>query len=172
MRIFTLLSIALLFTAPQVFSQDFNTPPSYDFKTKEDYAKYETEVFLASKWLLATPFNEQVEKRKEVFRFIFAWVSGASNVDVEINPTVMDFEKKNPGMLPVYMAASLKYVMENNYSKDIQAKHTYAMHEMIRVYNAGKGIKKDKKMEKLIKADEEGKMDEWMAENMKFEEKH
>jgi hypothetical protein len=27
--------------------------------------------------------------------------------------------------------------------------------------------KKDKKMEKLIKSDEEGKLDEWLAENLK-----
>ena len=171
MRIYSLLAAILLF-CNQSFSQDFNVPAGYQFNSKEDFSKYEPDVLAASKWLLATPFNEQEAKRKDVFSFIFAWVSGASNVDVEINPTVMDFEKKNPGMLPVYIAASLKCVMENNYSKDMKAKHTYAMHEMIKVYKAGKGIKKDKKMEKLIKADEEGKLDEWLAENMKFEERH
>ena len=43
------------------------------------------------------------------------------------------------------------------------------MREMIKVYKTGKGIKKDKKMEKLIKADDEGKMDEWLTENMNMQ---
>ena len=171
MRIYPLLAAILLF-CNQSFSQDFKLPAGYQFNSKEDFSRYEPDVLSASKWLLATPFNEQEAKRKDVFSFILAWVSGASNVDVEINPTVMDFEKKNPGMLPVYFAASIKYVMENNYSKDMKAKHTFAMHEMMNVYKSGKGIKKDKKMEKLIKADEEGKLDEWLAENMKFEARH
>jgi len=38
---------------------------------------------------------------------------------------------------------------------------------MIGVYKSGKGIKKDKKMEKLIKSNEDDKLDEWLSENLK-----
>ena len=80
----------------------------------------------------------------------------------------MDFDKKNDGMLAMYMAASARYVLENNYSKDMRAKHRAALRDLIVVYKTGKGIKKDKKMEKLIKSEEEGKIDEWLAENLKI----
>jgi len=88
-------------------------------------------------------------------------------VNVEINPTIFDFDKKNPGMLAIYMASSARYVLENNNSKDMRAKHKAALHDMISVYKAGKGINKDKKMEKLIKADDDGKLDDWLADNLK-----
>jgi hypothetical protein len=70
-------------------------------------------------------------------------------------------------MLLLYMAFSAKYVLENNYSKDMRAKHKAAIQDMISVYQSGKGIKKDKKMEKLIKSNEEGKLDDWLNENLK-----
>jgi bacterioferritin (cytochrome b1) len=50
----------------------------------------------------------------------------------------------------------------------MRAKHRAALRDMISVYKTGKGIKKDKKMEKLIKSEEEGKIDEWLAENLKI----
>jgi hypothetical protein len=80
----------------------------------------------------------------------------------------MDFEKKNPGMLVLYMACSAQYVLENDYSKDMRAKHRSALRDMMAVYKAGTGITKDKKMEKLIKSDEDGKIDEWLSENLKI----
>ena len=150
------------------YAQDFEVPSNYQLNTKEDYSKYEKDVIAAAKWLLTTAFNEQKEKRKEVSAFVMKWVNGSPNVNVEINPTIMDFEEKNPGMLPLYMAGCARYVLENNYSTDMRAKHKAALKGMIEVYKSGKGIKKDKKMEKLIKSEEEGKLDEWLAENLKI----
>ncbi|HNL66525.1 MAG TPA: hypothetical protein PKL81_15615, partial [Ferruginibacter sp.] len=113
---------------------------------------------------------EQTDKRKEVSAFVITWVGGSPTVNVELNPTILDFEKKNPGMMVLFMAGCARYVLENNYSKDMRAKHRVALRDMIAVYKSGKGIKKDKKMEKLAKSDEEGKIDEWMAENLKVEQ--
>ena len=84
----------------------------------------------------------------------------------------MDFDKKNKGMMTLFMASSAKYVLENNYSTDVRAKQKAALHDMITVYKRGQGIKKDKKMEKLIKSDEEGKIDQWLAENLKMDGVH
>ena len=164
----SLLSVGLLLTGNSTFAQDFNVPESYQLNSKEDYAKYEKDIIAATNWLIATPFNEQAEKRREVSAFVVQWINGSPTVNVEINPTIMDFENKNAGMLVLYMAASAKYVLENNYSKDMRAKHRAALRDMIKVYQAGKGIQKDKKMEKLMKSDGEGKIDEWLADNLKI----
>ena len=145
----------------------FEVPKGYEFKTKEDYAKYEKDIIEAAKWLYDFPFNDQPEKRKEVSAFIVAWCNGSPNVDIELVPSILDFEEKNNGMLTLYMASSAKYVLENNYSKDMRAKHKAALMDMIMVYKIGLGIKKDKKMEKLIKAADAGKIDEWIESNMK-----
>jgi hypothetical protein len=168
MRTKFILFSALLSVGISGFCQDFNLPSNYQFNTREDYSKYEKDIVEAAKWLVATPLNEQSDKRKEVSAFVVTWINGSPTVNVEINPTIMDFDKKNPGMLVLYMAGSAKYVLENNYSTDMRAKHKATLHDMIQVYKSGKGIKKDKKMEKLIKSEEEGKMDEWLDQNLKI----
>jgi len=161
------LTTLLIFTLTTVFSQTFEVPKGYQLKIASDYARYEKDIIEAAKWLKEIPLNEQTEKRKEVAAFVISWVNGSPTVNVEINPTIMDFDKKNEGMLLLYMAFSAKYVLENNYSKDMRAKHKSAIQDMISVYQSGKGIKKDKKMEKLIKSNEEGKLDDWLNENLK-----
>ena len=167
MKLSTLLTGLLIFIAANTYGQDFQVP-DYKLNNATDYATYEKDIIAAAKWLQATPFNEQTEKRKEVVAFIATWVNGSPTVNVEITPIIMDFEKKNKGMLALYLAGSARYVLENNYSKDMRAKHKTTLREMIQVYKAGKGIKKDKKMETLIKSDEDGKLDDWLAENLKI----
>ena len=151
-----------------VSAQNFEVPSGYTLKVKEDYARYEKDVIAATNWLQATALDEQQEKRKEVSAFLMDWVNGSPTVNVEINPTIMDFEKKNNGMLMLYMAGSAKYVLEHDYSKDRRAKQKYALQMMMDVYKMDKGIKKDKKMDKLIKQTEEGKLDEWLEQNLKI----
>ena len=168
MKLITRLSLfILLFSTTHLSAQTFEVPRGYQLKVAADYQQYEKDIIAAAKWLKETAFDEQTEKRKEVSAFVITWVNGSPTVNVEINPTIMDFEKKNKGMLALYMASSAKYVLENNYSKDMRAKHKAAMLDMISVYQTGKGINKDKKMEKLIKSNEEGKLDEWLSENLK-----
>ncbi|MBX9785169.1 MAG: hypothetical protein K2X48_17920 [Chitinophagaceae bacterium] len=163
-KITTLL--LFVFHAFLSFSQTFEMPDDFTVVEKEDYAKYETTIIEASKWLHAVPLNEQTQKRKQVSYLVVKWVNGSPTVNVELYPVIADFDSKNPGMMVLYMAGSAQYVLENNYSKDIRAKHKAALKGMIEVYKSGKGIKKDKKMEALIKADEEGRLDEWLDKNM------
>ena len=170
MKIITTLLITLSLLVNKVSSaQEFNVPTDYQFNSKEDYAKYEKDIIDAANWLLATPLNEQLNKRKEVSAFVVKWINGSPTVNVELNPTIMGFEKKNNGMLVLFMASCAKFVLENNYSTDMRAKHRAALRDLIKVYKQGKGIEKDKKMEKLIKSDEKGKIDQWLAENLKIE---
>lgn len=156
-----------MFTANRLYSQDFQVPKEYNLKVAADYTALEKDVISAAKWLTTTALDEQVQKRKEVSAFVVSWINGSPTVNVELNASIIDFDKKNEGMLVIFMAACARYVLENNYSKDMRAKHRAALRDMMSVYKSGAGIKKDKKMEKLIKRDEEGKIDEWLAENLK-----
>lgn len=151
-------------------AQDYSIPANYKLGCSEDYAQYEKDIIQASKWLVQTPLNEQSQKRLDVSQFVFKWVNGSPTVNVEITPAIMDFEKKNPGMLIIFMASSARYVLENNYSTDVNAKHKAALHDMVTVYKTGKGIEKDKKMDKLVKADETGNLDGWMKTNLKIQD--
>lgn len=162
----TVILISFLLTTP-IFAQDFRVPAG-QIKLKEDYTEYEKDIVAADKWIVNTPFDEQPERRKQVYQFIFDWVNGSPTVYCEITPAVLDFQKKNFGMLFIYMGGVARYVLEHNYSNDTIPKQKAALQDMITVYKSGKGIKKDKKMEKLIKAVDEGELEEWMRENMKL----
>lgn len=167
-KIRLILCFLLLLTGKNLYSQTFEVPKNYSLKADADYARYEKDIIEAAKWLVATPLNEQPEKRKEVSAFILKWLIGSPTVSVEVNETIMNFAKKNEEMLILYMAGCARYVLEHNYSKDTRAINKAALHDMIIVYKNGKGIKKDKNMEKLAKSEEEGKMDAWLAENLKI----
>jgi len=167
MKITHLLLIGgLALGTAHTYAQDFECPKNYSLVAAEDYTKYEKDVIAAANWLRSTPLNEQIQKRKEVSAFVVKWIDGSPTVNVEITPVIMDFEQKNPGMLVIYMSASARFVLENKYSKDARGKYKSALMDMISVYKSGKGITKDKAMEKLIKSMDEGKMDEWLKENL------
>ena len=169
MKTFCLLLVGLFFiNAKNTYSQDFEVPKGYTLKAAADYALYEKNIINAAKWLTTTAFNDQPEKRRQVSVFVTEWVMGSPTVYISLHPVIMDFEKKNEGMLVVYMASCARYVLENNYSKDTAAKHRAALNDMILVYKAGAGIRKDKKMEKLIKSAADNKLDEWIEVNFKI----
>ena len=94
-------------------------------------------------------------------------MNGSPTVNVEINQAIMDMESANPGMLVIYMAGCAKYVLENNYTKEMRPKHKAALQQMISVYKSGKGIQKDKAMDALVKADSKGELDKWIDKNFK-----
>ena len=168
MKLISLVVLALLvFTANSLYAQKFDVPKNYKLVDKEDYAKYEQDIINAAKWLRETPFDQQTEKRRKVSAFVVKWVNGSPTVNVELNANILDFDKKNPGMLVLYMASCARYVLENQDFEDMRAKHKYALRDMIYVYQRGEGIKKDKKMEKLIKMEENDQLDEWLEENLK-----
>lgn len=151
-------------------AQGYNPPRGYELVTAEDYAPYEPDVIAAANWLISTPLNEQKDKRLEISAFVFKWINGSPNVFVEVFAPIMDFEKKNPGLLIVYMAGCAKYVLENNYTKDKLAIKTAGINSIVKACSSGKGINKDKKIEELLKNAEEGKLDAWIEKNISFKE--
>lgn len=165
MRKHTISFLLVLFSL-SVTAQDFQIPVGYQFKVKEDYAPYEKDIIAAANWLMSVPLDQQNEKRKEVSTFVFRWIDGSPTVNVSIDENIVNFDKANPGMLILYMAQCAKYVLENNYSKDVIQKNKAALHAMIVVYKSGKGIEKDKKMEKMEKADDDGKLEQWIKSNL------
>lgn len=154
--------VILFILAVPLSAQNFQVPKDVVYKTADDYKKYEKDIIEAAKWLVKTPLNEHQEKRQRVSLFVLNWVNGSPTVSVELFPAIMDFEKKNPGMLIIFMANWSSYVLSNNYSTDQNEAKKAALMACIEVYKSGKGIKKDKKMLKLIKAVDAGKIDDWI----------
>lgn len=156
MKKLLLISIISLFTMG-LSAQSCHVPKDYVLKKAEDYVKYEKDVIACFDWLMKTPANEQLTKQKKVKAFLLAWISGSPKVSIEIHPDLVNFTKKNPDLLFIFMAGWTKYSIQNKDYTDV-AKGTLAGIESVITYYQKniKFLKKDKHVEKYIKMKEEG----------------
>lgn len=141
----------------------FEVPPNVVLEAKEDYAKYETAMVDAAKWLEETDLGKEPDKRQEVNAFVLQWVSGSPTVSVEINEHLSKIYGKNIQLIGVYLASYSRHYIENKGTATKASATKAALTSMMNVYNKGISIKKSKEMDKLIKQAEEGKLDEYVA---------
>lgn len=169
-------SIALIFLcfgfSQANFAQAYDPPDNYVFKEKSDYKKYEPDVIEATKWLMTVPYGTQVTDWNEASEFLGKFVDGSPDVFVSYNQEIFDFAKKNNGIVTLYTAGCVRYVLENNFPKKTREEQKAGLRAMIHAYQNGSHVTKDKKMEALIAADKDGKLDDWLEKHfpMKPEE--
>lgn len=159
----TALLLTILSSSP---AQDFAVP-AVEFTSKEDYSRTEKDIINASKWLEATQIGKDDDKRVQVNAFVVKWITGSPTVSVEINKLCTDLSEKNAHLLAVFLASYCRYVLENNYSEDRVKGYTAGIKGMINCYSLGGDVKKNKLLEKAVTADKDGKLEEWVQENMK-----
>jgi hypothetical protein len=165
MKTTALMCLFLTLSVP-VFSQDWEVPKHYTLEGAEDYTQYEDDIIQAANWLRDNSPTADIQKYQDAAQFVIKWVNGSPTVTVMITPVIMDFNNKNPNMLVLYMASCAKYVLENAYSKDTNAQQKSALKDMVEAYQKQTTMSKDKKMDKLVKAFNDGSIDTWMQKNM------
>jgi len=153
---------AFILLSGRAMSQSYDVPVSLKLEKAEDYKQYEKNVINCVKWLEATPVNEETEKRLSANKFLITWIEGAPNVSIMITFNVTSFSEKNPELLMSFMGGWTKYVLETGDTTQLKG-NLAGVQSAIRVYkNNTKNLKKDKKMEELIKISDEGKLEEWV----------
>ena len=162
----TLLTLLMIGSFSQIFGQTFEVPVNYAFKTKADYARYEPEVIQAVKWLENTPLNQEDNKRKQVYLFVFTYVQGSPTVSVEVQGYVADFSKKNPELLIAFLGGWTKYKLENPAVTDPLILNTEGMKTILKIYKLG-GAAKDKNLEKLAKLSSDQQLQDWVKSKIK-----
>lgn len=153
-------------TKINLLAQDFDVPLNYSFNTKDDYQKYESDVLKCIDYLESVPFDETSDKVKNANKFLLQWLTGTPNVSIKINSYILDLCEKNSGLLMIFMGGWAKYSLTNSYDKDEFKGNISGIESVIKVYQNGKGIKKDKKILKVIKLKEEGKLENWLNEQL------
>lgn len=99
--------------------------------------------------------------------WVLIWITNSPTVTVEVSlPIISPFEK-NPELSLLFMAGYSRYCLENNYSKDKLKCNTAGLKSAINCYNLGGDVKKDKALNKLLDADKEGKLEDWVREAIK-----
>ena len=164
MKLLTTALITLLLSLTFISSaQDFQVPADLP-STKEDFIKSEPDFIAAAKWLESTAIANDMDKRTKVNAWVIAWISNSPTVTIEIRGAMIKPFDKNPQLLSVYMAGFTRYSLENNYSKDELLCNIAAMKSVVKCCNLGGEIKKDKNLTKLLDADKEGKLEDWIKE--------
>lgn len=160
-----ILAASLLFTFTTINAQAPKLPDMPE--AKEEFPPTEKDMIAAAKWLESTPIGTEPEARLRVNAWVVAWITKSPSVTIVVTSGLLKPFEKNPQFMPVWMAGYARYVLENNYSKDELAANMAAMKAVIACYNLGGDFKKDKALTKLINADKDGKLEEWVKEAMK-----
>ncbi len=165
--IITLLLTVLFFQTS--FSQEFTIPKNVKLDSAEDYKKYETDIINCINWLENTPINTNTEKRTLANAFLTQWAMGTPTVTIEMQSFQIDLTTKNPDLLMTFMGGWIKYSIENPTIKNTtEAGNITGINSIIKVYSKNKdnGIKKDKRIEKLMKMDKP-ELQEWIIGKLK-----
>lgn len=148
-------------------AQNFDVPKNYKLEKAEDYAKYVPEILKCIDYLESTPLDSATEKRKEANAFLLKWLTGSPTVSIDLQKYVTDLSERNNDFMMIFMGGWTRYVLQSKNSPDKFECHLAGLRDILRVYQRGKGVKKDKKIEKLIALDrQEGKLDEWLRKTL------
>ncbi len=134
-------------------------------ETKEQFISSEKNVLATIEWIENTPIDQEKDKHKEQYALLVGWLTNTPTVTLEINANILIFTKKNSELLMFFMAGWTKYSLENNYSNDVLQGNLAGIRSAINIYSKG-GLKKDKKMDRLIKLDENDELDKWVSEQL------
>ena len=161
--------VLTLFVAQTSWSQTFNIPDNVKLEVTEDYVKHEQRIVECINWLENTPISDDADKRLLANAYLMKWATGTPTVTIEMQAFQIDLAKKNSELLIIFMGGWIKYAIENPTDKDnIEAANIAGINSIVKVYtaNKGKGLKKDKRIEKLIKMDA-SQLQEWVTEQIK-----
>jgi hypothetical protein len=161
---FALLMLTGYFLKAQTFDV-----PELEINDKKDYTKYDADVIACVNWLERTPLDKELEKRTAANAFVIKWLSGTPDVAVSLNSEIVTkYTDKNPQLLVLFLGGWSRYALQNNYSQDQLKGYYEGFKSMILVYRKGIAIKKDRALEHLIKVYDEGKLEDWIKENIKI----
>ena len=165
------LVIALLFFCSQTFFAqqiDFENLKNITFETPKDYEDFEKGIGLYVDWLQNNSLNHK--ERPRVNALMFRWIEGTPNVMIVLENSITRFSKKNPDFLILFMATWSRYILNHPEEKDDVLVGTFiGLNAVLDFYQKGKafGVRKDKRLEKLLKKREQKVLDEYVIKKLK-----
>ncbi len=134
------------------FSQDFSSLKDYKFTDKSDYKKSENQVLECSNYLFKTPFQKNDLNRLYAIQYIMKWMEGTPDYTFSIDDKAMEITKGNNDLLPLYLGAMTKAVLESKSKlSDIQIYEKASDYIMQYCSNKNNNMKPTKAIKKMIK---------------------
>ncbi len=149
-------------------AQEYEVPKDVKLDKAEDYVKYKPAVLKAIYWLENTPVQQEEAKRQATSSFLMKYMSGAPDFSIMIMPFQMDLVEKNPDLLMSFLGGWTRFALENPSLKDNAVMANKAgIQSLLKVYdmNKSKGMKKDNKVEKLVKMNDAA-LEKWITSKL------
>lgn len=159
-----LVSLTLIFITCIGFvskAQDYQVPVNYKLVTPADFDKYEPQIIETVDWLQDTPWATEVQKQREATAFLFKWIQGTPTITMELMPMLMNITSRNNKLMAIFIGAYTKYAIQHpGYLKDDA--NTAAVKALLAKYKAEPAHSKDLEIERLIKLDKDGELEDWV----------
>ncbi len=143
-------------------AQEFAVPQNYKLDKPEDYAKYEADVLKSIDYLESIPLDDSSEKTVKANAFLLKWLEGSPTVTIELNAYVVKLCEKNKEFLMIFMGGWTRYALQNPDSVNSLKGNLAGLESIIKVYKQGQSVSRDKKVDTIIKLQEEGKLEDWI----------
>ncbi len=161
-----LFLLALLLGGPAVQAQSGGyQAPDYAFKLPEDYIRFEPQVVEAVNWLEQTPAGQQTTQRQAANKFVFQWVSGSPNMQVELRKYVADLVRQDPDQLVLFMGGWARYQLQHPEVEDPVMLNVAGVSTLLSAYQNG-GYPKNKQMEELLRLRQQNQLPAWVAKQL------
>lgn len=165
-----LISI-LVSLSSQAFAQTADLLTTLPDSTRESFVKTEPQFINSVNWLEKTPVNVDKDRRTLQSALVLAWIINTPTLTVILNANVFPYTKKNPELIVTFLGGYAKYLIANS---NVDSKDPMQVHKgniagtksVIAFYQAGNGLKKDKKIEKIIELDKNGGLEAWVKEQL------
>jgi hypothetical protein len=148
-------------------AQEFEVPPDYKFEKKEDYARYEQDVLKCIEYLENIPLDDESALTKDANAFLLKWMTGCPYVKIELNRYVVKLCTENKEFIMLFMGGWTRYTLQHPDSMDSFKGNLAGLESIIKVYQSGRGVSRDKKIEYIIDVQKEGKLKEWLEAQLK-----
>jgi hypothetical protein len=136
---------------------------SIKLETKEDYtAEVDKAVLEAATYLLATPLDKEKESWQGAAQFLVRWMSGTPAYTFNIDKVATDISKNKEDLLIIYLAAMVRYSLENPSTKKDEIKVKVGTVRSVLDYCRQQSIKLTGELKRLGQADEKGDLETYL----------
>ncbi|MDX9782976.1 MAG: hypothetical protein RBT35_08395 [Bacteroidales bacterium] len=147
-------------------AQDYTKLKEIALKDKSDYQKNESLVLECANYILNSQYNllDKDLNHTNAQLFIIKWMGGTPDYMFSIDETIGKATKSSANLLAVYLAASVKYVLENKEmaSNENEVKYNSILLFLDYCKDATKNVKVNGEIKKMIKANEENTLREYL----------
>lgn len=160
-----LMGLWLLLGGSAARAQPGYRVPDYTLRLPQDYIRFEPQVVEAVNWLEQTPAGQQTAQRQAANKFVFQWLSGSANVQVQLQKYVADLVRQNPDQLLLFMGGWARYQLQHPEVQDEVMLNVAGINTLLVAYQAG-GYKKNKQLDELLRLRQQNQLPTWVAKQL------